>query len=216
MENENTEVYPSPLIMTLGEQVDAKIKAGLLSPSDVLAVTSFVRKLVFRLSGQVHDLSVLEAVVAWVDRILAEDRLWPSKYPAMTSAVRREVRAMHMVLKPVQIDVPMMLNGDVQGYLDEAERLPVGTLNSFKLRQFVYLQITSADKIRDRIHIAHSIIDRLRFTQQPLSLADAKRLVLAVQTHWAPALQDLAQYFFPRSGHLWENHVLVGTDVGET
>lgn len=72
----------------------------------------------------------------------------------------------------------------------------------------------TADKVYDRQLVAHSIIDRLRFAKQPISVPDTKRLILAIQRHWAPALQDLAQYFPPRSGCLWENHVLVGTDVG--
>ncbi|KAF9445509.1 hypothetical protein P691DRAFT_805556 [Macrolepiota fuliginosa MF-IS2] len=195
--DENSEIYPSPLVMTLGEQLDAKINAELLTPSAVLAIASFVRKLVFRLSSQVQDLSFLEAFVRWVDRILSEGRLWTTKYPVMTAAVRREIQTMYAVMKPVQVDIPIS-SGGAEAFLDVVERLPI------------------ADRNYDRIVSAHSIIDRLRFFDQPLSSTNAKRLVLAVQAHWAPALPDLAQYLSPRSGSLWENHVLVGADVGET
>ena len=53
----NTDTYPSPLIMTVLEQLDAKIKADLLAPSDVLAISSFVRKLVFQLMGRAQSLN---------------------------------------------------------------------------------------------------------------------------------------------------------------
>jgi nucleolar pre-ribosomal-associated protein 1 len=74
----------------------------------------------------------------------------------------------------------------------------------------------TVDDVHEQKLQAHSIIDRLRFFDQPMSLPDAKRLILAVQSHWAPALPTLSQYLFPQSGSLWENHILVGAGVSQT
>lgn len=60
------------------------------------------------------------------------------------------------------------------------------------------------------------VIDHVRFLDQPFSLVDAERIISVVQVYHAPALQELVQYLFPRSGSLWENRVLVGTDIGKT
>ncbi|KAG2014276.1 hypothetical protein CC2G_011109 [Coprinopsis cinerea AmutBmut pab1-1] len=43
---------PSPLLCTVVEQLAAKVRAKLLSPSDLLAITTFLRKLLFALLGR--------------------------------------------------------------------------------------------------------------------------------------------------------------------
>ncbi|EAU82375.1 hypothetical protein CC1G_06685 [Coprinopsis cinerea okayama7 len=51
---------PSPLLCTVVEQLAAKVRAKLLSPSDLLAITTFLRKLLFALLGRT-DLWTVEA-----------------------------------------------------------------------------------------------------------------------------------------------------------
>ncbi|KAF5363710.1 hypothetical protein D9756_001121 [Leucocoprinus leucothites] len=195
--NLDAEVYPSPLIMTIQEQLDAKTKAGLLTPSDILAISSFIRKLVFRLLGQIQNPIFLNAVVTHVDRILSESRLWQSEYPVMTAAVRTEVKMMSAVINPMQVvKVPMVSTSGLEDHLNSIESL------------------SSAQSSRHKKLVAHSIVDRVRLLQQPLSLSDTKRAVIAIQAYCGHTLPDLAQYLFPRSGSLWENHTLVGTGVG--
>ncbi|KXN88332.1 hypothetical protein AN958_07477 [Leucoagaricus sp. SymC.cos] len=197
--NPDAQVFPSPLVMTVAEQLDAKIKAGVLTASDVLAIASFMRILLFRLVGQVQDLTFLQALVLRVDEVLDESKLWKDKHPLMTAAVRTEVQMMNMVVKPAQrVASEAVDDQKLKVYLDEMD------------------EMTSVDGRYNKILRAHSIISRLRLAHQPLPLPIIKRLILAAQTHWAPALPTLAQYLFPRSGTLWENHIIVGSDVGET
>jgi nucleolar pre-ribosomal-associated protein 1 len=126
------ETYPSPLIMTIAEQLDAKIKAGLLPPSDILAISSFVRKVVFRLLGQVQNIGFLKAFVVRMDQILGETRLWLNEYPMMTRAVRMEVKMMYAVVRPSQrVEVPLESNSGLEEYLEEIEALPSGASASF-------------------------------------------------------------------------------------
>ncbi|XP_006457598.1 hypothetical protein AGABI2DRAFT_123450 [Agaricus bisporus var. bisporus H97] len=194
----NSDVYPSPLVITLVEQLEAKLKiGGLLTPSDVLAIVSFLRKLVFRLSSRVRELMFFEAFVAWVVRVIdaEEGRGWCLEYPQTKMAIRKEMMMMREILNPGELK-PSPSNLDFEAYLGEVEGLSIG------------------EKSDEHMIFAHSIIDRLRFTEGVIPAAEIKRLILAVQRHWAPALRDLAQYLPPRSGYLWENHILVGTDVG--
>jgi hypothetical protein len=50
---------PSPLLATIMEQVFARVSANLLRPLDVLAIVSFVRKLLVRLSGKQGSMVLL-------------------------------------------------------------------------------------------------------------------------------------------------------------
>ncbi|GLB33183.1 hypothetical protein LshimejAT787_0100680 [Lyophyllum shimeji] len=53
-----------PLLMTVLEQLEVKVAKRLLTASDVLALASFFRKLVFRLAGKQQDLAFLNVVAA--------------------------------------------------------------------------------------------------------------------------------------------------------
>jgi len=77
--------------MTVVEQLNAKVGGKLLSPSDILSLASFVRKLVVNLGAKVLDLTLLQSITQRVDEILSEDRLF-LKYPVLSTAIRREVR----------------------------------------------------------------------------------------------------------------------------
>ncbi|KAG6849538.1 hypothetical protein H0H93_007626 [Arthromyces matolae] len=93
------DVLPSPLLMTVLEQFQIKVTKATLSPSEVLAVASFVRKLVFRLKGKQQDLKFLRKVEERFDQMLHVDKLFPN-YPVITSAIRREVDLLRATFSP--------------------------------------------------------------------------------------------------------------------
>lgn len=124
----NADVYPSPLVITLVEQLEAKLKiGGLLTPSDVLAIVSFLRKLVFRLSSRVRELMFFEAFVAWVVRVIdaEEGRGWCLEYPQTKMAIRKEMMMMREILNHGELK-PSASNLDFEAYLDEVEGLSIG------------------------------------------------------------------------------------------
>lgn len=61
---------PSPLLVTLLEQLAAKVKAKLLAPKDVVPVAAFVRRLAFGLVGKQRDLAYGEEVARRLDESL--------------------------------------------------------------------------------------------------------------------------------------------------
>jgi len=157
----NTDTYPSPLIMTVLEQLDAKTKADLLAPSDVLAISSFVRKLVFQLMGRTQSLIFLEFLVARVDRVLSERQRWQSDHPAIAMAVRTEVNMMHAAIKPQQpVEVPAMPNSSLQGQLEWIESSSSG------MHPVIFVHCPCADQLfeankcitGDSLHIRLSIV----------------------------------------------------------
>lgn len=104
--------------MTVLEQLDAKTKSNLLTPSDVLAISSFMRKLVFRLMGQFQNLIFLDFLVDRVDRILSESRLWKSDHPTMAVAIRTEVKMMRAATKFAQpVEIPSISSPSLQDQL---------------------------------------------------------------------------------------------------
>ena len=57
---------PSPMLVTLLEQLQAKVAGNLLPPSDILAVVMYVRRLVRELAGKLPTLRVVDVVATRV------------------------------------------------------------------------------------------------------------------------------------------------------
>ena len=157
--------------MTVLEQLDAKTKADLLSPSDVLAISSFVRKLVFRLMGRVQSLVFLDFLVARIDRILSERRRWRSDHPAVAMAVRTEVKMMYAAIKPQQpVEVPAMSTSSLQDQLELIESSSSG------MHLIIFVHFLCADQlfeantsvIGDSLHIRSSIVFAFRISPSRL------------------------------------------------
>jgi nucleolar pre-ribosomal-associated protein 1 len=123
---ERLDVYPSPLLMTVLEQLDVKVGKKMLSASDVLALASFLRKLVFRLTSKQQGLRFLTSVLTKVDGILHPTRLF-SQYSVVTAAIRREVSLLRTCLEGPQppsaeSNHPIQ---EVQDFLYQVEKIPI-------------------------------------------------------------------------------------------
>ena len=126
------QIYPSALLMTIVEQLDAKVANKLLIPSHVLGITSFIRKLLFYLSSKQLDLQFLHAVAGRIDEILRPERLFFQSFPIFSGAIRREVGMLHASLAfqcPSPNDSAINSNPEVQAYLDRAEQVPIRESN---------------------------------------------------------------------------------------
>jgi nucleolar pre-ribosomal-associated protein 1 len=121
------DIYPSPLLMTVSEQLVAKLANKLLTASDVLAIVTFVRKLVVRLSTKLPDLQFLDAFARRMDLLIQPEHLFP-QYPIMSSAIRRELSILHSSLQYIQspgIYEPAPSSHVVQDFLNQVEQLSV-------------------------------------------------------------------------------------------
>lgn len=119
------EVHCSPLLITVLDQLSAKLAGKLLTPSDALAITSFIRKLVFKLSSKQRDLDFLRAFVDRVDS-LVHTSLFP-QYPSITAAICREMPILRITLHHLQSIFeprPSITGLPVQEFLDRIEQLP--------------------------------------------------------------------------------------------
>ena len=125
-DNQGLDVYPSPLLMTVLEQFSIKVEKKSLSPSDVLALATFVRKLVVGLMSKSQDIDILFTVAGKLDDMLSVDRLFAS-YPVVTAAIRREVAMLRISLQPT-VDPPRpsgLASREVRDFLTQVEQVPV-------------------------------------------------------------------------------------------
>jgi nucleolar pre-ribosomal-associated protein 1 len=66
--------YPSPLLMTLLEQLESRLSNGSLPATHIVAVTSFIGRLTFCLLGK-KDLVFLRAFVDKVENVLMQNSM---------------------------------------------------------------------------------------------------------------------------------------------
>lgn len=84
------EAFPSPLLTTVLEQLGAKLRGKLLTPSDTLALFTFVRKLLVLLVGKTGDLGFVSVLVRKVSGLVEGATLF-AESPVVEAAIRREV-----------------------------------------------------------------------------------------------------------------------------
>lgn len=108
---------PSPLVMTVLEQLSAKM-VGKPAHSDVFALAIFLRRLVLRLSSVQHDLFFLHHIAAKIDETLGPDTLL-SQYPVIYDAIRREMKIMRSCLPSIHAPRPLGPKGRSTSQLSE-------------------------------------------------------------------------------------------------
>ena len=125
--SERLEMYPSPLLMTLLEQLEAKINNQSLTPADVIAIASYIRKLLFNLASKTMDLHLLRTIGDRICVILEEDKL-PRDSPVLLVAVKRELEILTTGLSfPMLASNPAATtrDGTLWDHISKIEQAPV-------------------------------------------------------------------------------------------
>ncbi|KAF9460940.1 ribosome 60S biogenesis N-terminal-domain-containing protein [Collybia nuda] len=180
------DIYPSPLLMTVLEQLDIKVEKKILSVSDVLALASFLRKLVYRLMTKQQGLQFLQRVLVKLDEILDSSRLFPH-YPVVTSAIRREVSLLRTCLAGPQVPSSQSNHQSqaTQDFLTQVEKLPIPASKS------------------QRTLAACEFIDWVRLVDHPFDQSQLCRVADILLAFNPPAITDLAECADPIQGLLW-------------
>ena len=126
---------PSPLLATIMEQVFARVSAHLLRPLDVLAIVSFVRKLLVRLSGKQGSM-VLSVQLSERLSSLPFDDGSTEEHTVARRAVTREIMTLKNYLlllrDPTALASPLGgSSSSVTDYLDRIENMPIRTSQLF-------------------------------------------------------------------------------------
>lgn len=123
---ERLDMFPSPLIMTIIEQLDAKINNKSLAPSHLLGAIIFLRKVLINLSSKTLDLHFLQACARNLDAALAEERLLHFP-PVACNVARREVAILHAALSFSSFTFSISVDStpEVEAYLSKVEQTQI-------------------------------------------------------------------------------------------
>ncbi|KAI0352520.1 hypothetical protein OH77DRAFT_1523331 [Trametes cingulata] len=190
---ERPETFPSPLLATVLEQLAAKLKGKLLSPSDALALFAFTRKLTLRMASKSIDLALAHAIAEKLVTLSNDQELF-SQSPTMQAAIRRDVALLQTQLNQLQ---------DPQAPMEED---PASAVQEFLSRVEKLDQPTSES---ERQISAYELVDWLRLIGPRLHPSELTRLVRAVEKFHASAVKELLQYINPREVSLWADSNLV-------
>ncbi|KAF6749443.1 hypothetical protein DFP72DRAFT_1173580 [Ephemerocybe angulata] len=199
---------PSPLLVTLVEQLEAKLisqgsagSASLLTPSDVLAISVYLRALLFALVGKLDAglasspnssnayITVLESVLNRLDALLSPSSdVWEKafsgeKHAAIRKAVEREVEIARRCLGlGASGDIAMQVEGcdeeedkDVDDFLDLVEALEIPSPTERRLT-------------------IYELIDWVRLLGTRLNQNQTNRLWGAVEEVWPEGLGEVVKY----------------------
>ena len=127
---------PSPLLATIMEQVFARVSANLLCPLSVLAIVSFVRKLLVRLSGKQGSMMLLVQLSERLSSLPFDDGGLTEVHVISRRAVAREIIALKNYLlllrDPNALTSPLGgSSSSVTDYLDRIENMSIRTKQLF-------------------------------------------------------------------------------------
>ncbi|KAI0751700.1 ribosome 60S biogenesis N-terminal-domain-containing protein [Daedaleopsis nitida] len=183
------EVFPSPLLTTVVEQLGAKLKGKLLSPSDALALFSFVRQLLLRLASKSADLVLCKALLGRISMLVEGQTHFP-EYAVIEGAIRREVALLTSSIKqlqhPVAVTPPPTSTPAVPEYLDRLE------------------QYAKSETDNERQLAAYEVVDWVRLTGPSIATPELARLAVVVLKLCGPALKDLSRYLDPTQVSVWQ------------
>lgn len=126
--------FASPMLMTVLEQILAKVSGRLMTPSDTLAIFTFIRRLLVMLAAKQEDPGYrnLLAALDQLDSSVAGGQQFPN-YPSIGFGIRRELSIARACLRHLQDDTHLYAvggqsNQTIATFLDRIEQVPVREL----------------------------------------------------------------------------------------
>ncbi len=172
-----TALLPSPLLVAVLEQLEAKLRSDLLSPSDTLSVFAFVRRLLWNLAQKTHSIEPLTSIAQTLVSYLPYTTGFGE---CVNTALRREIRLSTVGLRQTVAPSPSIFcdhNPAVEVFLERIEGVPCRELILTNSWPYHISRIYSAELVKDRRSLACELIDWLRLTDQSLHFRQFERLV---------------------------------------
>ncbi|KAH9963282.1 ribosome 60S biogenesis N-terminal-domain-containing protein [Russula dissimulans] len=172
----------SPLLATVMEQLTSRSAAGLC-PSDVLAIVSFVRRLLVRLSGKKESLRLLvhlsgKLASLPIAEVLGEDHSIVAK--AVTQEIAIAKNYLRLLGDPTaSVSIPEKPSSAISDFLDRIENMDLPT--------------SSAQRWSSGVEL----IDCVRLIGSPLHGDMAIRLIYLMSRIHRPAVRILLTYIDP-------------------
>ncbi|KAL4075510.1 ribosome 60S biogenesis N-terminal-domain-containing protein [Scleroderma citrinum] len=189
------EVFSSPLLMTVLEQLLAKVNVRLMSPSDTLSAFTFVRQLIVKLASKQADVGyrALHAFIQKLEVPVKSDGFF-SDYPSIRYAIRRELSIAEACLGHLRVHSPSTIqrrsNDAVQAFLGRIEKVPVPEAEDA------------------RMDSAYELVDWLRLADVTPTPADITHLASVIRRLHHPTLKAFLQFLHPSQDQLWGSGIL--------
>ncbi|KAF8548697.1 hypothetical protein OG21DRAFT_1489160 [Imleria badia] len=214
------ELFASPLLMTVLEQVTAKVSGRLMTPSDTLAVFTFIRRLLVMLAAKQDDSGYhyLLAILDQLDNSVAAGQPFPDQ-PSICFGMRRELSIARACLRHLQDDsgcraIEGPSNKTIATFLDRIEQVPVrGSYSRYEKRfrrcsSSCYLGRVSSSIGGCSHDDCVQLVGLASISDAKLSPSDISRLASVVLRFYEPALWALVDFLHPSNGHLWDSEIL--------
>ncbi|KZT52357.1 hypothetical protein CALCODRAFT_92465 [Calocera cornea HHB12733] len=185
---------PSPLLMTMLEQLRMKHKAGIFSFSAILATLAFLRRLILGLAGKEQNFITPHVLTRRVNEIVQAFR---DDALEKTSEVARAEQG-HLLYE-------VTLLSDSLDVLSNPSSQTITT--PFATAPFVDEAAQSSD-VTDAVlnrRLARRIVDQFRLITSPLSAADLKHLIAIVSDRSSDGteLRELLLLLNPKLENIW-------------
>lgn len=195
----------SPLMATCLEQLAARVKASLFDPSDLLAVTTFLRKVVVNLLGNQPSLDPCCAIADKTISIVTKGGAMRN-HPAIYTALEKECAILRSSVRfPLSkriVDTCLMEVDDaVQTFLDHVEKSTYGMTEMVFTEQCPDCHTESTGN--SHIVRSYELVDWLRLLDQPLSREGLTCTASCLLRLHPPAMRDMIMHLKPGSGLLW-------------
>ncbi|KAH8115698.1 ribosome 60S biogenesis N-terminal-domain-containing protein [Phellopilus nigrolimitatus] len=178
----------SPVVVTVLEQLSAKMRSSLLTPSDALALTTYVRKVVVSLLGKQPDLVLCQSIAARLATIVIGDDVFP-KYPVIAAALRKEVEILDACISRCSFE-PRTAD-------DQMETSPSSAVQTF-VEHVEQIENQSGSAVAQ----AYELVDWLRLVDQFLNSEIINRLAAVVKRLHPPALSTFYLHLNPETNLL--------------
>ncbi|KAG6375258.1 ribosome 60S biogenesis N-terminal-domain-containing protein [Boletus reticuloceps] len=198
------ELFASPLLMTVLEQVIAKVSGRLMTPSDTLAVFTFVRRLLVMLATKQDDPGYhsLLAILDQLDNNVTVVQPFPNQ-PSICYGVRRELSIARACLRHLGTMTIVIRSKD-----QVTRRWQPSSIVSSKSPSVSPIPQHAKRLHRCSLSLLPWSLDWLRLVDVKPSAADISRLASVVRRFYEPALWALVDHLHPSDNQLWNSDIL--------
>ncbi|KAL5508633.1 hypothetical protein ACEPAH_6252 [Sanghuangporus vaninii] len=180
----------SPVLVTVLQQLHARIRSETLEASDALSLTTFTRKVIVGLAGKQPHVRVLHDITRNLRMAVTGGGAF-AEFPSIAAALRGECDILDSCLAwCLLIPQPTSLTTNTNAPSAELDL------------------IARADQLENvegeiTVSLAYELVDRTRFLDHPLSPAVVNRVACVIKRLYAPALSSFCLHLAPGSGSLW-------------
>ncbi|KAL5512235.1 hypothetical protein ACEPAG_3520 [Sanghuangporus baumii] len=179
----------SPVLVTVLQQLHARIRSKTLEPSDVLSLTTFTRKVIVGLAGKQPHVRVLRDITRNLRMTVTGGGAF-AEFPSIAAALRGECNILDNCLAWCSL----MLQSTSQTTDTNA---PSAELDLIARAGQLENEGESA------VFLAYELVDRIRLLDHPLSPAVVNRVACVIKRLYAPTLSSFCLHLAPGSGSLW-------------